>query len=62
MYNEVPTNMNFVDREKKIEKFWVEKDIFGKSINEKSKAEPYVFYDGPPTYSYISKRFLYSMK
>ncbi len=49
MYNEVPTNMNFVDREKKIEKFWVEKDIFGKSINSKSKAEPYVFYDGPPT-------------
>ena len=49
MYNEVPANMNFVEREKKIGKFWVEKDIFGKSIDSKSKAAPYIFYDGPPT-------------
>ncbi len=49
MYNEVPANMNFVEREKKIGKFWVDKDIFGKSIDSKSKASPYIFYDGPPT-------------
>ena len=49
MYNDVPANMNFVEREKKIGKFWVEKDIFGKSIDSKSKSAPYIFYDGPPT-------------
>ena len=28
MYNKVNTNMNFVDREKEVEKFWRENDIF----------------------------------
>jgi len=49
MYNEVPTNLNFVEREKKVEKFWQDNDIFGKSIESKAKGTPYIFYDGPPT-------------
>lgn len=28
MYNKVDTNLNFVEREKQIEKFWEEHDIF----------------------------------
>ena len=28
MYNKVSTNMNFVEREKEIEKFWRDNDIF----------------------------------
>ena len=28
MYNKVDTNMNFVDREKEVEKFWLENVIF----------------------------------
>ena len=31
MYNKVDTNMNFVDREKALEKFWRENDIFRKT-------------------------------
>ncbi|MBE6701032.1 MAG: isoleucine--tRNA ligase [Ruminococcaceae bacterium] len=49
MYNKVPTNMNFVEREKNIEKFWKENNIFEKSMDSADKSRPYVFYDGPPT-------------
>ncbi len=49
MYNNVSTNLNFVEEEKKIEKFWQEEKIFEKSIDSKKEGEPYVFYDGPPT-------------
>ena len=28
MYNKVPTNMNFVEREKKVGEFWKENEIF----------------------------------
>ena len=49
MYDKVSTNMNFVEREKNIEKFWEEKDIFKKSIDARKKAPEYTFYDGPPT-------------
>ncbi len=49
LYNKVSTDMNFVEREKKIEAFWKEKDIFQKSIEERKGADPYVFFDGPPT-------------
>ena len=33
MYNKVSTGMNFVEREKEVEKFWKDKDIFRKSIH-----------------------------
>ena len=49
MYDKVSTNLNFVDREKKIENFWKENNIFQKSIDERAKGEPYTFFDGPPT-------------
>ncbi len=49
MYEKVSTNMNFVEREKKIEKFWKDENIFEKSIESRKKGTPYVFYDGPPT-------------
>ncbi|MCQ2404465.1 MAG: isoleucine--tRNA ligase [Clostridia bacterium] len=49
MYDKVSTDMNFVEREKKIENFWKENDIFQKSIEERKGADPYVFFDGPPT-------------
>ncbi|MGN0242453.1 MAG: isoleucine--tRNA ligase [Lachnospiraceae bacterium] len=49
MYNKVPTNLNFVEREKNIEKFWRENQIFQKSIDTKKDGETYTFYDGPPT-------------
>ena len=49
MYKKVSTDLNFVQREKEIEKFWKENNIFEKSIDTRAKGEPYVFYDGPPT-------------
>ena len=49
MYNKVSTNMNFVDREKEVEKFWKENDIFKKSMENRKEGETYTFYDGPPT-------------
>ena len=49
MHEKVSTNLNFVEREKKIEDFWKEKDIFKKSIDTKEGCPTYTFYDGPPT-------------
>ncbi|MCQ2517985.1 MAG: isoleucine--tRNA ligase, partial [Lachnospiraceae bacterium] len=49
MYNKVDTDLNFVDREKEIEKFWKENDIFKKSMENRKEGETYTFYDGPPT-------------
>ena len=49
MYSKVSTGMNFVDREKEIEEFWREKDIFKKSIELREGCPTYMFYDGPPT-------------
>ncbi len=49
LYDKVSTDLNFVEREKKIEAFWKENDIFQKSIEERKGADPYVFFDGPPT-------------
>lgn len=49
MYKKVPTDLKFVDREREIEKFWKENDIFKKSIDSRKDAKTYMFYDGPPT-------------
>ena len=49
MYNKVDTNMNFVEREKEVEKFWRENEIFKKSMENRKEGETYTFYDGPPT-------------
>ena len=49
MYNKVDTNLNFVEREKQIEKFWNDNGIFQKSIDSRKEGETYTFYDGPPT-------------
>ena len=49
MYNKVDTNLNFVDREKNVEKFWKDNDIFRKSMDSRKEGETYTFYDGPPT-------------
>ena len=49
MYKKVSTDLNFVEREKQVEKFWKDEKIFEKSIDSRKKGKPYVFYDGPPT-------------
>ncbi|GFI44829.1 isoleucine--tRNA ligase [Lachnospiraceae bacterium] len=49
MYQKVSTDLNFVAREKEIEKFWRENDIFKKSMENRKEGPAYTFYDGPPT-------------
>ena len=49
MYDKVPTDLKFVEREKEVEKFWEAEHIFEKSIKMREGCKPYVFYDGPPT-------------
>ena len=49
VYKSISPNLNFVEEEKKVEKFWEDENIFEKSIAEREGDKPYVFYDGPPT-------------
>ena len=49
MYKKVSTDLNFVDREKAVLKFWEDNKIFEKSMKEKDGNDIYTFYDGPPT-------------
>ena len=49
MYKKVSTDLNFVEREKDVEKFWKENHIFEKSMENRKEGPTYTFYDGPPT-------------
>ena len=48
-YSKVSTDLNFVEREKEVEKFWKDNRIFEKSIEQREGCPTYTFYDGPPT-------------
>ena len=47
MYEKVSTDLNLVEREREIAKFWEDEQIFEKT--EEKQGPSYVFYDGPPT-------------
>ena len=49
MYQKVPTDMKFTEREKEVEQFWKDNSIFEKSIENRKGCPTYTFYDGPPT-------------
>ena len=49
VYNKVDTNLNFVDREAEVLKFWKENDIANKCISNREGCDTFTFYDGPPT-------------
>ncbi|MDO4513073.1 MAG: class I tRNA ligase family protein, partial [Lachnospiraceae bacterium] len=49
MYQKVNSDLNFVEREKEIERFWKDNDIFKKSMDSRKEGPTYTFYDGPPT-------------
>ena len=49
MYEKVSTDMNFIEREKAVEKFWKDNQIFEKSMEAREGCPTYTFYDGPPT-------------
>ena len=37
MYNKVDTNLNFMEREKNVEQFWRDNDIFKKSMEQRKQ-------------------------
>ena len=49
MYEKIDPGVKTVEREKKTESFWKEKDIFRKSMALREGCPTYTFYDGPPT-------------
>ena len=49
MYEKVSSDLNFVDREKNVGKFWRNQQIFEKSMKAREGCPTYTFYDGPPT-------------
>ncbi len=49
MYEKVATDLNFVPREKEILAFWKKNDVFKKYLALRAGAEPFTFFDGPPT-------------
>ena len=49
MYEKVSANLNFVEREKNVKKFWDDEQIFEKSMDSRKAGPTYTFYDGPPT-------------
>lgn len=49
LYDKVSANLNFIEREKAVEKFWEDNQIFEKSIDSRRNGRTYTFYDGPPT-------------
>lgn len=49
MFKKIDANFNFIDNEIKTEQFWAENNIFQKSIDNRSDAPNFTFFDGPPT-------------
>ena len=49
MYKKVPTDLNFVAREKEVENFWKENNIFEKSM-ERTKEAAYLHILRRPAY------------
>ncbi len=49
MYKKVDTNLNFVDRELEVLKFWKDNHVFEESIKAREDGPTFTFYDGPPT-------------
>ena len=48
-YNALPTQVDLPAMEREILAFWKSSQIFDKSIAARSSAQPWTFYEGPPT-------------
>ncbi|MBQ0052433.1 MAG: isoleucine--tRNA ligase [Treponema sp.] len=48
MYKSLDSKPDFPKQEEEILKYWEENNTFKKSIEQRSKAEEFVFFDGPP--------------
>ena len=55
MYKPVSAGVSLAEREKEVEKFWRENDIFRRSMENRKEGPVYTFYDGPPTANEIGR-------
>ena len=53
MYKKVNTELNFVEREKAVLKFWKDNDIFKKTFTQREGCPQWTFYDGPDRKSVV---------
>lgn len=49
VFNPVPSPFNFAEAEQDIIRFWKEHETYHKSLAQRKDAEPFIFYEGPPT-------------
>src|SRR3972149_4995505 len=49
MFQVVPSSVSFPKLEEKIAQFWKERRIYEKCLAVRANAQPFVFYEGPPT-------------
>ena len=49
MYNKVPTDLRFVEREREVMKMWKEKDTVRRYFALNENGPTFTFFDGPPT-------------
>lgn len=49
MFKPVSTSVRFPEQEENVLKFWSDRQIYAKSLEQRADAEPFVFYEGPPT-------------
>ncbi|MBR6740056.1 MAG: isoleucine--tRNA ligase [Clostridia bacterium] len=49
LYNKVPGDLKFVERERKTSQFWKDNEVFEKSMKNREGGENFTFFDGPPT-------------
>lgn len=48
-YEKVDTNLDFLEREKNVVKFWNDNHVFEESVKKNEGHSEFCFYDGPPT-------------
>ncbi|WP_323738404.1 isoleucine--tRNA ligase [Candidatus Trichorickettsia mobilis] len=48
IYHDVASNVNFPELERKILAYWIQNNIFQKSIDNREGSSEFIFYDGPP--------------
>ena len=49
MFRPVSSRVDWVRMEEEVLRFWRERDVFAKSLRERTDAPRFVFYEGPPT-------------
>ncbi|MHC2070630.1 isoleucine--tRNA ligase [Bremerella sp. T1] len=49
MFESIPQNVSFPAMETKVLEYWQKNQIYEKSLEARQGAEPFVFYEGPPT-------------